>query len=57
MVPGPALEQLEREISAVLNNMTDIRREGSELIIEGDGKTEKFVAEKKKKNNSIFNKD
>ena len=68
MMPVPALEQLEREISGVLNKMTDIRREGyqrntfcllstlqrginesllagSELVIEGDGRTEKFVAE------------
>ena len=28
MMPVPALEQLEREISGVLNKMTDIRREG-----------------------------
>ena len=32
MMPVPALEQLEREISAVLNNMTDIRREGSDTV-------------------------
>ena len=31
MMPVPALEQLEREISAVLNNMTNIRMEGSIL--------------------------
>ena len=32
MMPVPALEQLEREISAVLNNMTDIRREGRDTV-------------------------
>merc|ERR1712107_437009 len=32
MMPVPALEQLEIEISAVLNNMTDIRREGRDIV-------------------------
>ena len=55
------LEQLEKEISGVLNNLTGMRMEGglirifyenlnvcllsgSDLIIEGDGRSEKFIA-------------
>ena len=61
MMPVPALEQLEKEISGVLNNLTGMRMEGglkrtfyenlnvclfsgSDLIIEGDGRSEKFIA-------------
>ena len=61
MMPVPALEQLEKEISSLLNNLTNIKMEGgligqsvkyinvicdfsgSDLIIEGDGRSEKFV--------------
>merc|ERR1712037_700783 len=37
------LEQLEKEISSLLNNLTNMKMEGSDLIIEGDGRSEKFV--------------
>ena len=61
MMPVPALEQLEKEISSLLNNLTNMKMEGgligqsvkyinvicdfsgSDLIIEGDGRSEKFV--------------
>ena len=33
MMPVPALEQLEREISDVLNNLTNMRMEGNEKWI------------------------
>merc|ERR1719342_761864 len=43
MMPVPDLEKLEKEVSGMLNNLTDIRMEGSDLVLEGDGKTEYFV--------------
>merc|ERR1719348_1135353 len=41
-MPVPDLEELEKEVSGMLNNLTDIRMEGSDLVLEGDGKTEKI---------------
>merc|ERR1719391_954046 len=35
MMPVPDLEQLEKEVSGMLNNLTDIRMEGSDLVLEG----------------------
>ena len=32
MMPVPALEQLEREISGLLSNLTNIKMEGGEMI-------------------------
>merc|ERR1711934_143389 len=43
MMPVPALEQLEKEISSLLSNLTNMKMEGSDLIVEGDGRSEKFV--------------
>merc|ERR1712243_240003 len=45
MMPVPDLEELEKEVSGMLNNLTDIRMEGSDLVLEGDGKSEKFILE------------
>lgn len=40
MMPPPELQDLEREAGAILAGLTSMRREGNQLILEGDGKRE-----------------
>ena len=43
MMPVPALEQLEREMSELLAGLTDIRLDGADLILQGAGREERFT--------------
>ena len=43
MMPVPALEQLEREMSELLAGLTDIHLDGADLILKGAGRKERFT--------------
>merc|ERR1712154_282393 len=45
MMPVPALESLEKEMSDLLSNITDVRREGSSLVLEAGDKKAVFLSE------------
>merc|ERR1719340_369607 len=45
MMPVPALESLEKEMSDLLSNITDVRREGDNVVIEAGDKKAVFVSE------------
>merc|ERR1711862_1073765 len=42
MMPSPELQELEREISNLLGELTNIFKDGEDLIIEGGGSSERF---------------
>jgi len=45
MMPPPHLQSLEQEVSAMLAGLTAIRRDGANLVFEGDGKTKTLEAD------------
>merc|ERR1712168_420670 len=45
MMPVPALESLEKEMSDLLSNISDIRREGNSLVLQAGDKKAVFLSE------------